>query len=711
MAAESKIIKMIINAENKASRVFSDVDKSIGTLDSSFGGLGGRADRLTKSIGLVTAAVGAMAVAFAVFAGKEAAEFETAIANINTLLWGEQEKDLPAIQKGIMAMTRDIPQAASVLAAAGYTIQSGLGAGAKGLDVLEEAAKAAVAGLTDAQTSSGLMVTVMAAYKMEMEKAAYVSDVMFGVVKEGQLNYENLAAGIGKIAGPGAMANQSLEQIGAALATLTVVTGQQEESFTKLGRGLDKLQMPGVQRKFREMGVETLDATGKLIPLSEIIAQISQKELTYAQIMEAVPMERAAKGIALLSQNYGLLSQKLDSVTNSQGAADKAFKKMMDTRANEIRLAQNAWKEFLVVIGDPLLKAISPLIGDIVVKLHGISDWEKESGAISGVFTTWILALAEVVKILPGVLDALVGIDGQAGKTGQGFLTWAGDIETAKGLLSGTVSVVGGLVLSVAMIRDAFVAVGTPIALALLGPLYVAGSQIKNILQMLDYIPGINLTGAVASMDTLLKGTWQWGKALVKDEKFWSDDIIKAIAKAQRGLEGITGETKTAKTAAEMLAGAQEKAAGAVAKAVTPAKTENSVTETIENITKANEGVAKLKEALGGLNESHGAMSTAAASMFGSLTKALSSKDTGFMDKITIKSQYEKTTKPWLEMQGKLVDAQVGYINHLKAGGGLDINIKSEGGPAWLNGLTDDLLEKVVIKASGEGVKALVGIS
>jgi len=706
MATESKIIKMIINAEDKASRVFRDVDKSIGTLDRSFGGLGGRAARLTKSIGLVTAAAGAMAVAFATFAAKEAAEFETAIANINTLLWGEQEKDLPAIQEGILAMTRDIPQAAVILADAGYDIQSGLGMGAKGLKVLEVAGKAAVGGMTDAKTAAGLMVTVMDAYGMKAERAAYVSDVMFGVVKTGVINYTQLAAGIGKIAGPGKMADQTLEEIGAALSTLTAVTGQQEESFTKLAKGLDKLQMPAVQKKFRKLGIETLNITGKLRPLSEIIEQISKKELTYAQITEVLPLERAAKGIALLSQNYGMLTEKLDIITNSRGAADKAFKKMMDTRASELKMAKGAWEEFLIVTGDPLLEEIAPIIKDITEKLHGLSDWEKESGAISGIFTTWVSALAQVFDILPGILDALVGIEGHAGKTGQGFLDWVGDIETAKGVLYGVTVVSGGLVLSVTMIRDAFVAVGVPIQLALLGPLYMAHTVVKKILQALDYIPGVNLTGSVESMAALQEGTYKWMDNIVNAEKFFSDNVVKAIAKAQRGIDGITDKTKDAKDETLALAGAQEK----VGRPRAPAA-EDTVVKTIETLKKAHAATAKLKESLGGLSDSFSSVSESTASMFGDLAKALTSKDLSFMAQVKLESVYEKTSRKQLDMQEQLVKAQVGYIDYLKSGGGIDINVKNEGAPAWLDGLMDELFQKIVTKASGEGVKALIGLS
>ena len=129
--AESSIIKMIINAENNASRIFSDVDKSIGSLDRSFGGLGGRAVGLAKGIAEVTAVLGGLAIAFGAFSAKEAAEFETAMGNIDTLLSGIQENDLPDIEEGILDLTRTVPQLASSLAGAFYDIQSGTGAGAE----------------------------------------------------------------------------------------------------------------------------------------------------------------------------------------------------------------------------------------------------------------------------------------------------------------------------------------------------------------------------------------------------------------------------------------------------------------------------------------------------------------------------------------------------------------------------------------------------
>lgn len=702
MATESKIIKMIINAENKASRVFSDVDKSIGTLDSSFGGLGGRAARLTKSIGLVTAAMGAMAATFATFAVREAADFETAIANISTLLWGEQQKDLPAIQEGIMGITRVVPQSATVLSDAFYKIQSGLGTGAKGLGVLEIAAKAAVGGVTDAATSAGALVTVMNAYEMSADKASYANDVMFAGVKAGQLEYKDLAAGIGEIALPGKEANQSLEQIIATMATLTgAIGGDPAEQFTMAKRLFQKLQLPGVQKKFRDLGVEILDVNGKLLAEDKILKRLNEEGFDFARIMEAIPMAKPAMGLAILVKKYDTFIEHLDTANEAMGAGEKAFDKQMATFNKKVELAKNAWKELLVVIGDPIKENLKPLIDEITKKLHALSDWEKESGAISGIFTTWVSALTQVVGILPGILDDLVDIETQSGFAGGGFIDWAGDVETAKGALYGTSVVVGGLALGVALVHDAIVALLKSTVL-LTGSLAASLTVTKWMLKGLDVVWGWDMSGMVKSIADVEKMAYDLTKKTWNAD-YLSDDVVGAIAKIQRGIEGITDKSENP---AKKLAESMEKVADAGA-----GKTPDIVTGMIEDLNKADRAVAKLKESIGGLSEAHGVVSTSMASMFDSLAKALSSKDMDFMGKVTIESAYEKTTKPWLEMQEKLVDAQVGYIDHLKSGGGLDINIKSEGGPAWLSGLTDDLLEKVVIKASGEGVKALVGIS
>ncbi|OGC00144.1 phage tail tape measure protein, partial [candidate division KSB1 bacterium RBG_16_48_16] len=362
MADISKTVQILFSVENDMSAGLKDINDHIGTIDSSFGGLGGRAKDLAEDIALVGIAAIALATTFATFAVKEAAEFETAIQNINTILDETQGGQLPAIQAGILKLTEVLPQSAQDLAKAFYDIQSGIPLGEKGLILLETAAKAATAGLTSVQSAVSPFITILNSYHLGAEKASTVSDVLFQVVKDGVITFEQLAGGIGSVAALGAGLGQSIEQVGAAIVVLTKNTGQQDESFTRLVALYNQMAQTDTAEKLKAFGVEVLDVTGKMRPLDEIIGQMSAKQMTYQDIIKVFPEIRAAMGVNILVQDYQSLTYELNAMKNSQGATQAAFEKMIRTFDNQIKLLKNAWKSFLIVAGDPILEALKPII-------------------------------------------------------------------------------------------------------------------------------------------------------------------------------------------------------------------------------------------------------------------------------------------------------------------------------------------------------------
>ena len=754
--AESSLIKMIIEAEDRASTVFKDIDKSIGTLDSSFGGLGGRVADLVKGVTEVAAVLGALAIAFGTLAAKEAAEFETKIANISTLL--DSGMDVDKISSGIMALTREIPQSAQALADAFYDIQSATGAGADGLKILDVAGKAAVGGMTDAKTAAGALTTVLNSYHLEADQAGVISDIMFGVIKEGVINYEQLAAGIGKVAAPGAAANQSFQEVGAAIATLTSVTGQQEMSFTKLNSLMGKLQMDDVQKGFAKLGVSVTTLDGEMRPLSDIIAQVSSRQLSYNQIFDALPEKTAAEGISLLSANYDILIEKLDSTTNSQGKATKAFETMADTTTSKMVIAKNAWDEFLESVGKPMLKEIKPVLADIASELQNLKD-SGTGGKIGSAFAIWIDALSQVAGIIPGILDDITGTANISGVAGDGFIGWISNIENVKGILDGVVTVVGGVAMAVAMVHDAFVGVGVTIGGMLLGGLDMALIAVKNLLQGLDYVPGIDLSGVIGSLDGMIDATEDWMVEIGSSANMWSDNVMDGIVAAKNGIAGITDRTTDATKEAEnlgdahteasegiveneeyaqLLAMAEQEASGeaetfgdkieksgkkaevmkndvkaATDLAIAQLKEMSDITQTqIEwdakfNIAQLEAKSDEAKAVLDSLSDSFGSAADAASSMFGDLA-GMDTENT--WDKWTKADPLMDVLEEQMQIQRDLADAQIDYIDYLKSGGGLDVNVKADGGADWLTGLLDDLFEGIKTKAAGEGMRALVGV-
>ena len=151
MASMQEVLEILITADNQTGKTFDGLKRQIGTVDSAFGGLGGAAVSVSKNIALVGAATAGAATVFAGFAVNEAAKFQSSIQNINTLLKGTAEEDLPAITQGIKDLAAESPASLAELTQAFYDIQSGTGAGAEGLETLTAAAKAATAGSGDSK--------------------------------------------------------------------------------------------------------------------------------------------------------------------------------------------------------------------------------------------------------------------------------------------------------------------------------------------------------------------------------------------------------------------------------------------------------------------------------------------------------------------------------------------------------------------------------
>jgi len=113
----------------------------------------------------------------------------------------------------------------------------------------------------------------------------------------------------------------------------------------------------------------------------------------------------------------------------------------------------------------------------------------------------------------------------------------------------------------------------------------------------------------------------------------------------------------------------------------------------------------KAKAVLKTLGDSFGSVSDSATSMFSNLAEAYGNINISAFDKLTLKDM----TQEQINMQKKLLEAQIDYINHLKDQG-MDLNITNEGAPDWLNGLMGELFNTILTKAQGEGIKALVGV-
>ncbi|MBM3748868.1 MAG: phage tail tape measure protein, partial [Acidobacteria bacterium] len=146
-------MELVINARDNASRALSGIGDSLSNLGSRCKALG---STLTLGLTAPLVAVGGGAI-------KMAADFETAMNNVNSIAFLPQA-ELKNLGQSVLDLSKTVPQGPEVLAKALYDIYSSGFQGKEALEVLNRSAIAASAGMTDAFTSGKALMAVINAY-------------------------------------------------------------------------------------------------------------------------------------------------------------------------------------------------------------------------------------------------------------------------------------------------------------------------------------------------------------------------------------------------------------------------------------------------------------------------------------------------------------------------------------------------------------------
>ena len=129
--------------------------------------------------------------------------------------------DMTGFMNQVMAITQEIPIKAPDAAKALYGIVSAGHDGADGMKVLEVSAKSAIGGMTDTATAADAITTLLNAYKMSADEAEKVSDQLFTTAKLGKTTFGELGQSIAQVAPIAAAYGVEMDQVLAAVATLT----------------------------------------------------------------------------------------------------------------------------------------------------------------------------------------------------------------------------------------------------------------------------------------------------------------------------------------------------------------------------------------------------------------------------------------------------------------------------------------------------------
>jgi len=467
-------------------------------------------------------AAGAAVVAFSV---RSAADFDSAFRQISTIIDASAE-DLDGFKKAILDYASTSTQPLEKITnALGNAIGSGVD-WSESLSLISTAEKLAVATRSDLDGTTKVLVSTLNSYGMSIDEAGKVSDLFFKIIDEGDIGMNDLAASFAKVAPVAKISGVSLEEVGAAIATLTASGIKPAESIEYLRGAISNIISPSGQARdvAAELGIEFNAAGLKANGLAGLLQQVADKTGGSADQMKVLfgDIGGFTAAATLAGPQAEKFRDTLASMGDVAGATDEAFKKItgsLDVSGQKIASAFNA---LAVSIGQPLLDEFGG-VAEAIAKIFQSLGASVTSGSLKEL-VDYIesnmqgvqKALEQVAKNLPEALknaDLSGFIGGIDAVTGAFTRLFGGiDITTVDGLTR-AIEVAGAAFLGLSKFTEGVIESFKP----LFDQLVKIAGQVDGINPGFLEMAG-NISGAVTQFNVLaggISGILPWLETLV----------------------------------------------------------------------------------------------------------------------------------------------------------------------------------------------------
>lgn len=372
---------------------------------------------LTRSVTLPIVAVGAAAT-------KMALDFDSVFVQMQSLA-GATADEIDGMKESVLDLAGETGKAPKELAEALYFLRSsGLDA-SQAMDALEMAAKGSAAGLGSTVQVADAVSSAMNAYAKAGLSAAEATDVMVAAAREGKAEPAELAAQMGRLLPLSSELGISFQDVGAALASLSLSGNDAAAASTLLSNIMSKLLKPSQQ------AMELMDRVG--ISLDDIRSMIADKGLLgtletlraslgdagFTKFLEDA--QAVQGGLALTGENVEKNREIFEALNDSVGATDEAFSKWAESMG-----AQNAqaWAKFqaaMIRLGD----TIAPIASDLISFAASLLElFDKLPGPVKSALGALVLMAAATGPLL-SIGGRMVQIWAALAKIWSAAATWA----------------------------------------------------------------------------------------------------------------------------------------------------------------------------------------------------------------------------------------------------------------------------------------------
>lgn len=251
------------------------------------------------------------------------------------------------------------------------------GYGEQASALAELATKTQIVGDTNAETAQQFLLSVDAAYKYQgsIEQLTKVLDGANEIDNRYATSISKIAEGLGKVAPIAAQAHVGVDELTAAIGTITAVTQRSGteastalralflniigDTKTEIDEGVtwttgEIAGLRDVIKVYAKDAYDAAQATGSVINPMKAIAGLSQSMkdglLTEQQLMEMVSdiggKLRTSQLLALI-QNWDMYQSMLTDFAGAAGSADKEVENALDSWTRKTEILHNKWTQFV----------------------------------------------------------------------------------------------------------------------------------------------------------------------------------------------------------------------------------------------------------------------------------------------------------------------------------------------------------------------------
>lgn len=363
---------------------------------------------------------------------------------------GFTEAQMKALEEQSYATASAYGEAADeYLASVAEFARAGYGEQAEAL--AELSTKTKIVGDTTSEVANQFLLSVDAAYQYQgsVEKLSAVLDGVNEIDNKYATSISNIAEGLGKVAPIASQAGVGVDELSAAIGTITAVTQRSGteaatafralmlnimgDTKTEIDEGVtwttgEIAGLRDVLKIYASDVVEAADATGSLINPMEAIGALAQSMedgvLTEQKLMEMVSdiggKLRTSQLLALI-QNWDMYESMLADFSNAAGSADKEVENAMDSWSRKAEVLKNTWTQFVQgFINTDVIKGAFDGVTQVISSLNTDAgklglEFVALSAALTGVAKAGIAVKnSELAGTITSIFSTIGGMGGKS---------------------------------------------------------------------------------------------------------------------------------------------------------------------------------------------------------------------------------------------------------------------------------------------------------